>query len=139
MWDLLFSAAGGGVLGLIGTGIKLFAEHKKEAQRLVAEKQLAQIRIDEMAKELELVQFKSSHELELAESTNDAAGLMAAIQAESSIGPVHTWVNDVRGMVRPVLTLMLTIMAFVKPDEEDLVWMASTAVTFWFGDRPRKR
>ena len=137
--NAIFGVAGGGVLGLVGAGVNKYFDYKKQGQANMQELAIADKVSEQMDKELELAKFKGSLELEVMESDNDAKGLMAAIDAEQSIKDVHPWVNDVRGMTRPVLTLVLVIMAWSEDQaDETLNWMASTAVTFWFGDRPRK-
>ena len=133
------SVAGGGIFGLIGAGVNKFFDYKKQAQANKQELAMADKMSAQMDKEMELAQIKGSIDLELTETDNDAKGLMAAINAEQSIGEVHKWVNDVRGMTRPVITAVLVVFAFLGKPDETIDWMASTAVTFWFGDRPRKK
>lgn len=133
-------AAGGGLFGLIGAGVNKYFDYKKQAQINVQELEMADKVSIQMDKELEIAKFKGSMELEIQEGDNDAKGLMSAIEAEQSIKEVHQWVNDVRGMTRPVLTLILVLMAWKEDGiDKSLDWMASTAVTFWFGDRPPKK
>jgi len=136
--NLIFSAAGGGVLGLFGAGVKMFAEHKKREQNFKHEL-LMQVQINaNMKLETERMTLKGEMDLDLQESAADSAGLQAAMRAEQAATGTSWWVNDIKALMRPLLTLLLVIAAFIKPSEDDLVWMASTAVTFWFGDRPRK-
>ena len=119
-----FSVAGGGIFGLIGAGVNKFFDYKKQQQINIQELAMA----DKVAVQMD------------KDSDNDAKGLMSAIEAEQSIKEVHKWVNDVRGMTRPVLTLILVLMAWWEEGiDKSLDWMASTAVTFWFGDRPPKK
>ena len=135
-----FSVAGGGIFGLIGAGVNKFFDYKKQQQINIQELAMADKVAVQMDKEFELAKFKGSMELEIQDSDNDAKGLMSAIEAEQSIKEVHKWVNDVRGMTRPVLTLILVLMAWWEEGiDKSLDWMASTAVTFWFGDRPPKK
>ena len=136
--NLIFSAAGGGVLGLVGAGIKQFAAHKKQEQANAQEVLMQKAINENMRLETERMSLKGKIDLEYQESDADAKGLQAAIAAEASTTNTAQWVNNIKALTRPVLTLLLVIAAAIKPDEDDLVWMASTAVTFWFGDRPRK-
>lgn len=133
--NLIFSAAGGGVLGLVGTGIQMWGKHKEREQEFAHELQMQDAINRNMALELEKIQLKGDIEVDILERESDAAGLASSIKAEAQIAASYKWVDAVRAMIRPLLTVMLTIMAFIKPDDDDLVWMASTAVNWWFGSR----
>jgi len=67
---------------------------------------------------------------------------MKALAALDSPGTVHTWVNDVRAMQRPVAVVMVvsawiyTIVATVTPETAATVAnLASSVVFYLFGDR----
>lgn len=143
MWDLLTSAAGGGLFGLVGVGAKMFVAYKDKQLVMAHEINMAKETRTNMEMEIELSKQKGSIELELQESDSDARNLTAAIEAEASMRGASPWVNDVRAMVRPVLTLVLVFAAMFAVSQSwsldsEFVFMAMTAVTFWFGDRPRK-
>lgn len=133
--NLIFSAAGGGVLGLVGTGIQMWGKHKEREQEFAHELQMQDAINKNMALEMQKLELKGNIDIDILERETDAKGLASSIRAEQAIGASYKWVNAVRSMIRPLLTLMLTIMAFIKPNDEDLVWMASTAVNWWFGSR----
>ena len=138
--ETLGLVASGGATGLIGMGIKIFADYKKEQKKTEHQLNVMQENRLTMAAELELAKYQGQVELELVDRRSDSEGLLAAIAAEQNTGEnTYKWVNAVRGCTRPVLTFMLVIFAWLDPDEEQLTYMASTAVTFWFGDRPIKR
>ena len=146
MLELLLSAGGGGLFGLIGSGFKLWGKYKEK--KLLFEHQVNMAKEDRlnMQAELELAKVKGAIDLELTESENDAKSLQAAIQAEASITGTSQWVADLRGSTRPFLTYGLVtasaaIIVFTpqNPWANEFIFMASTAVTFWFGDRPRKQ
>ena len=136
--ELLTSAAGGGVLGLAGSAFKAWGAYKNRQLEVAHEATMADKRLATMDKELELAKFKGELDLELQESDADAKGLQAAIEAEGKIENTSRWVNDVRGTVRPVLTYGLVAIA-ATIQTEAFIFMATTAVTFWFGDRPPKK
>ncbi len=135
----LTGVASGGLFGLVGTGFKLWMGNKKEEAKLAHQLALAKETRENMKLEMELVQTKQAHDLELQENDNDAKGLHAAIAAEANIAKVHLWVNDVRGCTRPFLTVLLIAVTWYYPDNPEFSFMAATAVTFWFGDRPLKK
>ena len=85
-------------------------------------------------------------------------GLSVSLKAERSVKNVHTWVNDIRGLFRPFLTVLLWVLAGLvfyqvikgflvdwigKADTLELIrymvysvfFCASSATMLWFGDR----
>lgn len=146
MLETLLSAAGGGLFGLIGSGFKAFMSWKDKKLTLEYQIKMAAEERQNMALEMELAKVKGAIDLELQESQADAANLQAAIAAEGAIQGASQWVDDMRGSVRPILTYGLVVCSVVliawQPENKwnnEVVFMAMTAVTFWFGDRPRKK
>ena len=146
MLDLLLSAGGGGVLGLLGAGFKAFMSWKDKKLTLEYQIKMAAEERQNMAMELELAKAKGEIELELQETTQDAENLQAALRAEAALPDASPWVNDLRASTRPLLTYALSIAAVSlvwtspeNPWNNDIVFMAMTAVGYWFGDRPPKR
>lgn len=144
--DLLLSAGGGGVLGLLGAGFKQFMSWKDK--KLTLQYQIDMAKEDRLNMEMEiaLAKVRGEIDLELQESENDAKNLQAALAAEASIKDARPWVNDLRGSTRPFLTYGLSLAAVLlvsfQPENQwnnDIVFMAMTAVGYWFGDRPPKR
>ncbi|MBU2532389.1 MAG: hypothetical protein KKB37_06590, partial [Alphaproteobacteria bacterium] len=86
---------------------------------------------------------------ELALQTANAAGgwqgLHASLAAEAAIGDSYRWVNAVRGLTRPFLTLLLWLItawvflgsgAAARGEIVETATFAATAATlWWFGDR----
>ena len=85
-------------------------------------------------------------------------GLKASLQAEAGIGASWPWVAAVRALTRPALTLLLWILfallflsalsgalsaetasVVVRTAVETIAFSASTALTWWFGDRAPRR
>ena len=145
MLETLLSAAGGGLFGLIGSGFKTFMTWKQKKLEFQYAIDMAKEERQNLALEMELAKVKGAIDLELQESEADAQNLRAAINAEASITGTRQWVADLRGSVRPFLTYGLCVCAFILilgwPENKwnnEFVFMAMTAVTFWFGDRPRR-
>ncbi len=98
-----------------------------------------------MKQEIDLAKIKGEIDLELSESQDDARNLTEAIRAESASKGSSPWVADLKASTRPILTYGLCACAFIivmvdqtNPWTNEFIFMAMTAVTFWFGDRPRK-
>lgn len=142
----LGSAASGGILGIAGSLIGFIGNYFKSKL--------------EHKQKLDLMEM----ELKVKAQAGSWEGLRTSLQAESNIGQTYLWVNAVRGLYRPVLTTLLVIMSYVlfrdiiaaigdkesllttvmtKIEIKDLlryivyslVFSASTAIVWWFGDR----
>ena len=145
------SALGGGLFGLVGNvaskiiGIfeakQQFAQKKEEWGH---EERLLDMQVKAKAAETE-------QELAVTAASGSWSGLGESLKAETAIGSTYPWVNAVRALVRPALTLGLASFlcaAFfaLSPGDIDrayvadsLVFAAVTAIVWWFGDRaPRK-
>ena len=145
MLDLLLSAGGGGVLGLLGAGFKSFMGWKEKKLTLQHEIELAKETRMTMGVEIQLAKLQGEIDLEQAGVVADSSNLNAALQAEASITGTSQWVTDLRGSTRPILTYLLSIaavsMIWSQPGNlwnNDLVFMAMTAIGYWFGDRPKR-
>lgn len=142
---LTASAAGGGIFGLIGTALGRVAgyfereqSHAHERARWLHESDLLKLQMQAKTEETE-------SEIRLAEAAGSWKGLDASILADSSIGESYAWVNAVRGLTRPGLTLLLWIIAiaiFISSDSasqaqitETATFAATAATLWWFGDR----
>lgn len=146
MLELLLSAGGGGLFGIVGSIAKKFGDYKLKKLEYAHIATMAEQDRKNMQMEMELARVQGQIDLELAESQADALGLQAAINAEASIAGASPWVADLRGSVRPLLTYALAALAigmvWTSPDNpwcNDVIFMAMTAVGFWFGDSPRRK
>lgn len=108
---LAASAAGGGLFGLFGTALGRVAGyferrqgHAHEQARWVHEVQLLELQQRAAKQETEA-------ELALTEMEGRWDGLSASMQAEAAIAGSYRWVDAVRGLTRPVLTLLLWLIA----------------------------
>ena len=144
MLDAILSAAGGGLFGLIGAGFTKFMGYREKKLELEHEVSMASENRQTMQMEAELTKIQGAIDLELQEDENDAKNLQAAIAAEGNIKDASQWVTDLRGSLRPILTYSLVACAVAmsvwaakdNPYTNEIIFLATTAVTFWFGSRP---
>lgn len=160
--DLVTGAASGGLLGLIGSLGGAVIQYFNRRQE-------AEIKRDERAHEMAMHELQvqaraaeTENEVRLAETAGSWQGLTASHQSAAALtGRVHTWVNDIRALFRPFITLCLLVVSYlifrdltdqtgflrgdilsseqandlIRYTVQTLVFSASTAVTWWFGDR----
>lgn len=146
---LAASAAGGGIFGLIGTVIGRVAglverrqDNQQERARWAHEKDIAELQMRARAEAF-------AAEAQLVDAAGSWAGLTASMQAEAAIGASYRWVEAVRALTRPLLTLLLWIitgLVFLGAAAEaraaivETTTFAATAATlWWFGDRGNRR
>ena len=149
--SILDSSLTGGLFGLLGnvsnkligifTAKQEFAQKKEEWGH---EERLLDMQMKAKAAETE-------QELAVTAASGSWSGLGESLKAETSIGPAYPWVNAVRALVRPALTLGLggflcaAFFAMAPGDidrayvADSLVFAAVTAIVWWFGDRAPKR
>ena len=150
MIETLTSALLGGGTGLLGTIIgKVFgwleAKEKRENLKLehAQEVRLLELQMQGRAQE-------SESELALAQVNASAAMKTASYQHDQAAGESYKWVAATLRMVRPTLTVMLIIITgsivFVLPDvgavtdvTNQVVYLTTMAVAWWFGDRAPRR
>lgn len=142
---LAASAAGGGIFGLAGTALGRLAGYFETRQRQHHERErwaheTALIELQQAARAAE-----TEAEQALAETAGSWAGLRASLEAEAAIGASYPFVNAVRGLTRPVLTLLLWLIAagiWIGSDPASKAsitgtasFAATAATLWWFGDR----
>ena len=157
--EILTAGAGGGLFGVLGQvgnraiGIweakekrkELVLVHAQEERRWAHEATLLDLQAKARAEETE-------GELALVEARGTWDGLAASHAAEAAIGKSYPWVEAVRGMTRPTLTLLsligLALVYFTdagrRPDLQStivdtVVFLASATTVWWFGDRAPRR
>lgn len=159
------TAASGGVLGLVGAVVGSISkgfQRKQELKEKKAEWE-HEVRLLEMQQSRDTMEDR--HEAEMMGLEGSFAGLESSINAEGKISDVHKWVNDVRALTRPVLTIGLVVivvylfnhlMAAIQTGDQSalvdllgreavvalltyivysVVFSAATAIAWWFGDR----
>jgi len=142
---LAASAAGGGVFGLFGTALGRAAAFFEQRQKNAHERA-------RWTHELELAAHARAAASEaradtLTQTTEEGrwAGLTASLQADNAIAPSYRWVDAIRGLTRPILTLTLWVIAVAiyasAPEAgrsqitETATFAATAATLWWFGDR----
>lgn len=142
---LAANAAGGGLFGLIGTVIGR-AAGLVEARQAQAHERARWAHEGELLKlQMQADAAGSEAALRLAGTSGAWAGLSASMSAEASIGDSYRWVNAVRALTRPGLTILLwgiTGAVFASADAagregiaETASFAATAATLWWFGDR----
>ena len=139
------SAAGGGLFGLAGTAIGRVAGYFERRQQHDQERALWAHQVELQDAELLARREDAAAKLEAANADGRWKGLAASLQAEAAIGASYAWVNAVRGLTRPGLTLLLWaitagIYASAGAAErgqivETATFAATAATLWWFGDR----
>ena len=142
---LTASAAGGGVFGLLGTALGRVAGFFERRQQQAHEQAKWQHETVLLELQMKADRQETEAELALANTQGSWGGLEASMAAEAAVAPSYKWVDAVRGLTRPVLTLLLWLIAatiFIGAAEEgreaitETATFAATAATlWWFGDR----
>ena len=141
---IIATALTGGGVGIIGSiiskGIGLFeAYQKREDRKLEFSHELALLDRQEA-----IARSETENALAIANAETSAALRQASYAHDASSGRPHTWVVDLLRLVRPVLTLILIFLVLtiylndpITRDEIEaaVVFMCSSSVLWWFGDR----
>lgn len=158
--DILTAGAGGGLFGILGQvgnrAIGIWESREKRKDTLAAyaqeekrwghERGLLDLQMRAKAEETE-------QELQLAEAHGAWSAFASSHQAEASIGKSYPWVEAVRALARPVLTLeaqiLLAIVFFTLKGQarveltetivETVTFCASASLLWWFGERAERR
>ncbi len=144
------SALSSGVFGLIGNiAAKAFGYF--ENGQTFAQKQTEWNHETELLKlQMQLKTEETEHESVLL-PVQSLDALDASVRADGALGPSYGWVNAVRSLVRPALTLglagFLCVAFFAMPKGaadrayvvDSLVFASVTVIVWWFGDRAPKR
>jgi len=146
MMDMIFSVLTGGATGILGSVLgkvfnfaDVFIEEKKakgEHERTIEMHRLqSELRADELESELAIVQEQSA-----------GAAQVASYAMMTGVEVPYPWVAAILRLMRPLLTVMLVgIVWYIYASSDDLaqqetiiqsvIYMSSTAVLWWFGDR----
>lgn len=145
MIGLAASAAGGGIFGLVGTALGRAGAYLERRQQYAQERARweHELRVAERRHAAEAE--ARAADLAKVETSGRWSGLSESISADASIAPSYRWVDAIRGLTRPLLTLMLWAIAFAifvtAPDAgraaitETATFAATAATLWWFGDR----
>lgn len=161
---LLTAATGGGVFGLLGNlanrGFSIWEtrEKRKDAQMAYQQEEKRWANEKDLLR-IQMEQKQEAHEqdLETAAVSGSWQGLTESLHAEAAVQPSYRWVNAVRSLVRPFLTLESQIAAGViylaakgpaqaelqQAAAETILFIATASALWWFGARaehkPRAR
>ena len=146
MMDMIFSVLTGGATGILGSVLgkvfnfaDVFIEEKKakgEHERTIEMHRLqSELRADELESEVAIVQEQSA-----------GAAQVASYAMMTGVEVPYPWVDAILRLLRPLLTVMLVgIVWYIYASSDDLaqqetiiqsvIYMSSTAVLWWFGDR----
>lgn len=157
----------GGLVGLIGSGITAWSDYKKQKLMFEHDEKMAQLEMDRDEQkynfEMRKVQAEVEGEKEVAreESLQASHNSDKATYSNVSQNWVFFIVDAIRGLVRPVLTVMSAIIMWslysdlqvmydsmenlTATDVKDLfshtinviLFIATTAITWWFGGRSK--
>jgi hypothetical protein len=151
------SAASGGVFGLLASVVGVFAKSKQEKQRQSWEEKKWEYEVKLLEMQAKAANEETERELAVSSQEGSYNGLQMSINSDTAISNTHKWVQDVRALFRPFLTVGLwasTIYIFTRitnmpveslnPAEADelisymvvsVVFSCTTATAWWFGDR----
>lgn len=150
--------ASGGILGLFGSVVGVVGKYFQEKQRQKWELKKHDMEVEMQRLQMEARAEETEQEIQLASSQGAWQGLEKSYDLQIAQGSVSQWVNDVRSLFRPFLTIMLWFVAigvvwlltsglisgYIKEDTvadlidysvRSLIFAASTATVWWFGDR----
>jgi uncharacterized membrane protein len=152
------SVASGGVFGLVGSVIGSVGKyfHARQQQAFEKEKWAHETALLEL--QMKTRAAETEQEIALAAQQGSWQGLSESYKALATIGKTHTWVNDVRALFRPLLTLTLWAISgwfffqighdgfsqWLETGDIDTIvrymiytafFSASTSTAWWFGDR----
>ena len=171
MWlvDLFATGGFGTIVGLVGSYMTKREERLSKEIEIKGQKQLAELRLKEQEQE-------QAHELGMADKAQKRvetegalkigeveAGAFVASVADANRNVGIKFVDGIRGLMRPAITLYLLIIATVlawklnklvgglnglpvdevyalyKSVIQQIIFLTATAVTWWFGSRPTQQ
>ncbi len=142
---LAASAAGGGLFGLVGTALGRLAGYFEQRQAQAHEKARWGHEVQLIGLQQAAARAETEAEIALSDVQGSWQGLAASMQAEAAIAGSYKWVDAVRGLTRPALTLLLWLIAggiWLGADPvsrtaiaETATFGATAATLWWFGDR----
>jgi hypothetical protein len=162
--SLLGNAASGGVFGFLASAVGGVFKYFQTRQQQKFEEKKWQHELALINKEHDRDREEDEHELAVISQQGAWSGLTTSIEADAKVGDTYKWVNAIKALYRPVLTTGLVLIAYMifkdlsamlatggsvltgvfTPEQakellvydvNSLVFSASTAVVWWFGDR----
>lgn len=149
MIGLAASAAGGGLFGMLGTALGRVAGYFERRQEQVQERARWAHEVALFGLQMQARAQETESERLLADTAGSWKGLEASMAAEAALAGSYKWVDAVRGLTRPALTVLLWLIAglvFFGSDAagraaitETATFAATAATLWWFGDRGPRR
>lgn len=139
------SAAGGGVFGVLGTALGRLAGYFERRQSIAHEERRWQhdLQVQELTRRAAAAEAEAA--LDRVHADGRWSGLQTSLEAEAAIRSSYKWVDAIRGLTRPALTVLLwliTLLIWVSADAynratiiETATFAATAATLWWFGDR----
>lgn len=159
----LLSAGTGSIFGLLGSVVGVVGKYLQRKQQAVEEDKERQHELALLKLQQQNRNAETENELAIANQEADAAIREGSYNVAVTVSSVHMWVNDVRALFRPFITLSLVAASMVvlywmlesfsdggplagvmDPTESidlirymvySLFFSMSTALVWWFGDR----
>ena len=149
MFELLGTVLTGGATGIIGSVIgKAFSFLDAWQEEKKADSEHGRT-IELLELQNKLGAEESEREMEITQAKIDADSRVASYSHDSMAGTSSGWVTDLLRLVRPILTFSLIILVGILyfnavPDgratiEASVIYMASSATLWWFGDRALRK
>jgi hypothetical protein len=149
MLELIGTVLTGGLTGVVGSVLgKAFGFLDYWVEEKKADKDHART-LEMLELQSKLGAEESERELAIAEATAASSMRLASYGHDAGIGVSSTWVVDLLRLVRPLLTFVLIVlvgMLYFSADaggkatiEASVLFMASSATLWWFGDRANQR
>jgi len=154
------AAAGGGIFGLLGSAVGAWMKMRQARQEHEFQKDKWAYETELQKLNMQAKQEENEQAIALASSQGSWAALQSSVAMERKAGESYRWVNAIKDLFRPVLTLGLFIMVYlifrdiisgagviktildqtetiniVKYIVYSVVFSATTAGVWWFGDR----
>lgn len=149
MIGIAASAAGGGLFGLVGTALGRAAGFFERRQSIAHEERRWNHEVQLLELQHTVAAQETEAELAIARTEGSWAGLEASLAAEAAISTSYRWVDAIRALTRPLLTLLLwgiTTSIWFSADYADrasitetATFAATAATLWWFGDRGQTR
>ena len=146
---ILGNVASGGLLGLLGTAVNFGLSYFKARQENRQKLEWAKEERETMKLQGDLQAARTAGDVAVARESGAAAAFTASIEAEGKLPRSFAWVDAVRGLTRPFLTVFLLILTWIiyySADDttkayiaQNIVVTAVAAVTWWFGQRQLDR
>ena len=159
------TVASGGLFGLAGSLIGAGVKYLDKKQQLAEAREERKHELELLALSMEQQDKETENELKIIEANAQSEIRTGSYQMPVSVNNVHMWVNDVRALFRPILTILLNIGCGVvcvylfhslgdstnklsqillqeSPASQlvtyminSLMFVATSATMWWFGDR----